>query len=99
MGVTQLTWTDLANHTEATYQIWSSTTGQINSTTCNTSNVTLLAVIEAGVQHYNNTFEEGVSQYSWYAITAIASFGTQNLTYCAKQPISLGLNSLSGLCC
>jgi hypothetical protein len=95
MGVTQLTWTDLANHTEATYQIWSSTTGQINSTTFNTSNVTLLAVIEAGVQHYNNTFEEGVSQYSWYAITAIASFGTQNLTY-SQTNLSLTLNSLSG---
>tara|TARA_B110001452_G_C15237375_1_gene428406 strand:- start:1428 stop:3770 length:2343 start_codon:yes stop_codon:yes gene_type:complete len=94
LGVTQLTWTDLADHSEATYQIWRSTTGQINSSTFNTSNVTLLATVEAGVEHYNNTFADGVSEYSWYAVTAIASFGTGNTTY-SQTNLSLTLNSLS----
>ena len=93
-GVTQLSWTDLAGNSEATYQIWRSTTGQINSTTFNTSNVTLLAAVEAGVEHYNNTFADGVSEYSWYAITAIASFGTGNTTY-SQTNLSLTFNSLS----
>ena len=93
-GVTQLTWTDLVDHSEATYQIWRSTTGQINSTTFNTSNVTLLATVEAGVEHYNNTFADGVSEYSWYAITATASFGTGNTTY-SQTNLSLTFNSLS----
>ena len=93
-GVTQLTWTDLAGHTEATYQIWRSTTGQINATTFNTPNVTLLATVDSGVEHYNNTFADGVSEYSWYAITAIASFGTGNVTY-EQTNLSLTLNSLS----
>ena len=92
LGVTQLTWTDLANHTEADYQIWRSTTGQISST----SDGTLLAIVEAGIQHYNYTLDSGVSENSWYAVTAIASFGTQNITY-AQSNISLGLNSLNSL--
>ena len=94
LGVTQLTWTDLTDHSEATYQIWRSTTGQINSTTFNTSNVTLLVTVEAGVEHYNNTFADGISEYSWYAVTAIASFGTGNTTY-SQTNLSLTLNSLS----
>ena len=93
-GVTILSWTDLENHTEATYQIWRSTDGQINSTTFNTTNVTLLATVDAGVEHYNNTFTDGVSEYSWYAITVIASFGTGNITY-SQTNLSLTLNSLS----
>ena len=93
-GVTQLVWTDLVNHSEASYQIWRSTTGQINSTTFNTPNVSLLATVEAGVEHYNNTFGDGVSEYSWYAITTIASFGTGNITY-SQTNLSLTLNSLS----
>ncbi len=92
MGMTQLTWTDLENHTEAQYQIWRSTTGSIATT----SDGTLLAIVEAGIQHYNSTLDAGVSANSWYAITAIASFGTQNITY-AQSNISLGFNSLSSL--
>ena len=94
MGVTLLTWTDLANHSEASYQIWRSTTGQINATTFDTSSVNLLATVEAGVQHYNNTFADGISEYSWYAVTVVASFGTLNTTY-QQTNLSLTLNSLS----
>ena len=92
MGITQLTWTDLENHSEAQYQIWRSTTGQIGTT----SDGTLLAIVEAGIQHYNSTLDSGVSENSWYAITVIASFGTQNITY-AQSNISMGLNSLNSL--
>ena len=92
MGITQLTWTDLENHSEAQYQIWRSITGQIAST----SDGTLIATVDAGIQHYNYTLDSGVSENSWYAITAVASFGTQNVTY-AQSNISLGLNSLNAL--
>ena len=90
MGVTQLTWTDIENHSEAIYQIWYSTTGQINVL----SNAILLATVQSGIQHYNYTIADGLSQESWYAITAIASFGTQNFTY-PQTNISISLNSLS----
>ena len=92
MGIPQLTWTDLENHSEAQYQIWRSITGQIAST----SDGTLIATVDAGIQHYNYTLDSGVSENSWYAITAVASFGTQNVTY-AQSNISLGLNSLNAL--
>ena len=92
MGITQLTWTDLDNHTEAKYQIWRSITGQISSV----SDGVLIATVDAGIEHYNYTLDPGVSENSWYAITAIASFGTQNVTY-AQSNISLGLNSLNAL--
>lgn len=92
-GTTTLTWTDLENHSEATYQIWSSTSGQINETSFGTSSVTLLQTIEEGIQHYNHTIEEGISQKSWYAITVIASFGTQNLTS-PQSNITLSKNAL-----
>ena len=49
------------------------------------------------MQEFNTTtrhWTAGVSANAWYAITAIASFGTQNITY-AQSNISLGLNSLS----
>ncbi len=92
LGITQLSWTDLENHTEAQYQIWRSITGQISST----SDGVLIATVDAGIQHYNYTLDSGVSENSWYAITAIASFGTQNVTY-AQSNISLGLNSLNAL--
>ena len=89
MGITQLSWTDLENHSEAQYSIWRSTTGQIESA----SDGTLIATVGAGVEYYNYTLDSGVSENSWYAITADASFGTQNITY-AQTNISLGLNSL-----
>lgn len=92
MGITQLTWTDLENHTEAQYQIWRSVSGQIAST----ADGVLIATVDAGIQHYNYTLDSGVSENSWYAITAVASFGTQNVTY-AQSNISLGLNSLNAL--
>lgn len=92
MGITQLTWSDLENHSEAQYQIWRSTTGPIGTT----SDGTLVAIIDAGVQHYNLTLDSGVSENAWYAITVIASFGTQNITY-AQSNISIGLNSLNSL--
>tara|TARA_Y100000766_G_scaffold261291_1_gene251706 strand:- start:1772 stop:4138 length:2367 start_codon:yes stop_codon:yes gene_type:complete len=92
MGITQLTWTDLDNHSEAKYQIWRSITGQISSV----SDGVLLATVDAGIEHYNYTLDSGVSENSWYAVTVIASFGTQNVTY-AQTNISLGLNSLNAL--
>ena len=92
MGMTQLTWTDLTNHSEAQYHIWRSITGQIVST----SDGSLIATVDSGVGHYNYTLDSGVSENSWYAVTVEASFGTQNITY-AQTNISLGLNSLNSL--
>ncbi len=92
-GVTHLTWTDLVNHSEASYQIWRSLTGQITSTTFGSSAVALLATVDAGNEHYNHTLADGVSVDAWYAVTAVASFGTQNITL-QQTNISVSLNSL-----
>tara|TARA_B110001452_G_scaffold163674_1_gene136437 strand:- start:1192 stop:3573 length:2382 start_codon:yes stop_codon:yes gene_type:complete len=93
-GVTHLTWTDLENHSEATYQVWRSTTGQITSSNFVSTNVALLATVDAGIEEYNHSLESGVSIDAWYAVTAVASFGTQNLTF-PQSNISVSLNSLS----
>ncbi len=92
LSITQLTWTDLVNHSEAKYHIWRSITGQIVSV----SDGTLIATVDSGIGHYNYTLDSGVSENSWYAVTVDASFGTQNITY-AQTNISLGLNSLNSL--
>jgi hypothetical protein len=93
-GVTKLTWIDLVNHSEATYQIWRSTTGQINTTSFGSSSIVLLDTVDSEVQHYNHTLEDNISGKAWYAVTAVASFGTQNVTI-QQTNISLSLNSLA----
>ena len=92
-GTTHLSWTDLENHSEATYQIWRSLTGEITSTNFGTSAVVLLATVDAGVEQYDYVLALGISQDAWYAVTAIASFGTQNTTT-PQTNISSALNSL-----
>ncbi|MBT61145.1 MAG: hypothetical protein CMA63_06320 [Euryarchaeota archaeon] len=91
-GVTALTWTDLVNHSEATYQVWRSTS-QITSANFGSASVALLATVDSGVEAYNHVLASGVSQEAWYAVTAVASFGTQNLTL-QQTNISVSLNSL-----
>lgn len=92
-GATQITWTDLSNHPEATYQVWRSSVGPINTTSLSSDSVELLAVVESGVGLFNNTVAEGTSENAWYAVTVIASFGTQDVTY-AQTNITMSYNSL-----
>ena len=92
-GITQITWTDITGHPEAMYQVWKSTTSRINSTSLSGINVELLAVVESGQEHYNNTIAAGTSGNAWYAVTVIASFGTQNVTY-AQTNITMSYNSM-----
>ena len=61
-GTTQVTWTDITGHPEATYQVWRSSVSRINTTTLSSSNVELLAVVESGQEHYNNTIAPGTSE-------------------------------------
>ena len=90
LGVTVLTWTDLANHSEAQYQVWRSTNGQIDAP----SDATLIAIVDAGVHHYNHTLVDEVSENAWYAVTVLGSFGTDDVIY-AQTNITISLNSLS----
>lgn len=92
-GMTQVTWTDITGHPEATYQVWKSTVSRINTTSLSSSNVELLAVVESGQEHYNNSIASGTSGNAWYAVTVIASFGTQNVTY-AQTNITMSYNSM-----
>ena len=92
-GVTQITWTDITGHPEATYQVWKSTVSRINTTSLSSINVELLAVVESGQEHYNNTIAAGTSGNAWYAVTVIASFGTQSVTY-AQTNITMSYNSM-----
>ncbi len=92
-GSTQVTWTDITGHPEATYQVWRSSVSRINTSSLSSSNVELLAVVDAGEQHYNNTISAGTSENAWYAVTVIASFGTQNVTY-AQTNITMSYNSM-----
>lgn len=92
-GITQITWTDITGHPEATYQVWKSNTSRINTTSLSSINVELLAVVESGQEHYNNTIATGTSGNAWYAVTVIASFGTQNVTY-AQTNITMSYNSM-----
>ena len=54
-GMTQITWTDLAGHPEAQYQVWRSSVGRINTTALSGSTVELLAVVDSGQEHYDHT--------------------------------------------
>ena len=92
-GVTQITWTDITGHPEATYQVWKSSVSRINTTSLSSVNVELLAVVESGQEHYNNTIAAGTSGNAWYAVTVVASFGTQNVTY-AQTNITMSYNSM-----
>ena len=92
-GITQITWTDITGHPEATYQVWKSTVSRINTTSLSGINVELLAVVESGQEHFNNTIAAGTSGNAWYAVTVIASFGTQNVTY-AQTNITMSYNSM-----
>tara|TARA_B100000530_G_scaffold14814_1_gene10461 strand:+ start:190 stop:1608 length:1419 start_codon:yes stop_codon:yes gene_type:complete len=92
-GTTQVTWTDITGHPEATYQVWRSSVSRINATTLSSSNVELLAVVESGQEHYNNTIAPGTSENAWYAVTIVASFGTQDVTY-AQTNITMSYNSM-----
>ena len=53
----------------------------------------LLAVVDSGQEHYNNSIAADTSEDAWYAVTVIASFGTQDVTY-AQTNITLSYNSL-----
>ncbi len=92
-GTTQVTWTDITGHPEATYQVWRSSVSRINTTSLSSSNVELLAVVESGQEHYNNTIVPGTSENAWYAVTIVASFGTQDVTY-AQTNITMSYNSM-----
>lgn len=92
-GITQITWTDISGHPEAMYQVWKSTTSRINTTSLSSINVELLAVVESGQEQYNYTIAAGTSGNAWYAVTVIASFGTQNVTY-AQTNITMSYNSM-----
>ena len=92
-GRTQLTWTDIPNHPEAQYQIWRSSVDRINSNDLSGPDVELLAIVDAGQEHYNNSIAADTSEDAWYAVTVIASFGTQDVTY-AQTNITLSYNSL-----
>ena len=92
-GTTQVTWTDITGHPEAMYQVWRSSVSRINATTLSSSNVELLAVVESGQEHYNNTIAPGTSENAWYAVTIVASFGTQDVTY-AQTNITMSYNSM-----
>ena len=92
-GTTHLTWSDLSGHPEAEYQIWRSTEGNIFTDAIVNGDATLIATVNAGVEHYNHTLPSGVSGDAWYAVTVVASFGTQDVRY-AQTNISLALNSL-----
>ena len=94
MGTTQLTWSDLSNHPEAVYQIWRSNTGSILTSSLLNGNAEMIGTVVAGVEHYNHTIVGDVSENAWYAVTVVASFGTQNVSY-AQTNITLSLNSLS----
>ena len=92
-GTTQVSWTDITGHPEAMYQVWRSSVSRINTTSLSSSNVELLAVVESGQEHYNNTIAPGTSENAWYAVTIIASFGTQDVTY-AQTNITMSYNSM-----
>ncbi|MBF13903.1 MAG: hypothetical protein CMA97_00085 [Euryarchaeota archaeon] len=92
-GTTQITWTDIAGHPEAQYQIWRSSVGRINSTILSSNTADLLAVVDSGQEQYNNIIAEGTSENAWYAVTVIASFGTQDVTY-AQTTIIMSYNSM-----
>ena len=92
-GMTQITWTDLAGHPEAQYQVWRSSVGRINTTALSGSTVELLAIVDSGQEHYDHTIEAGTSENAWYAVTVIASFGTQDVTY-AQTNITMSYNSM-----
>ena len=92
-GLTQLTWTDIPNHPEAKYQIWRSSVARITSSDLSGPDVALLAIVDSGQEHYNNSIAAGTSEDAWYAVTVIASFGTQDVTY-AQTNITLSYNSL-----
>ena len=94
MGTTQLTWSDLVNHPEAVYQIWRSNTAGILTSSLTNGNAVMLGTVASGVEHYNHTIAGDVSESAWYAVTVVASFGTQNVSY-AQTNITLSLNSLS----
>ena len=92
-GTTQVSWTDITGHPEAMYQVWRSSVSRINTTSLSSSTVELLAVVESGQEHYNNTIAPGTSENAWYAVTIIASFGTQDVTY-AQTNITMSYNSM-----
>ena len=92
-GSTLVTWTDITGHPEALYQVWRSSVSRINTSSLSSSNVELLAVVDTGEEHYNNTISAGTSENAWYAVTVIASFGTQNVTY-AQTNITMSYNSM-----
>tara|TARA_B110000444_G_C18849556_1_gene604476 strand:- start:3633 stop:6008 length:2376 start_codon:yes stop_codon:yes gene_type:complete len=94
MGTTQLAWSDLSNHPEAKYQIWRSNTSSILTASLLDGTAELLGIVGASVEHYNHTVVGDVSENAWYAVTVVASFGTQNVSY-AQTNITLSLNSLS----
>ena len=92
-GLTQITWTDIPNHAEAKYQIWRSSVARITSSDLSGPDVELLAIVDSGQEHYNNSIAADTSENAWYAVTIIASFGTQDVTY-AQTNITLSYNSL-----
>ena len=92
-GTTQVSWTDITGHPEAMYQVWKSSVSRINTTSLSSSTVELLAVVESGQEHYNNTIAPGTSENAWYAVTIVASFGTQDVTY-AQTNITMSYNSM-----
>ena len=79
-GNTFLTWDDLETHPEAVYRIWRSETGVINATGINQSTATLINSVDSGKENYTHVIPDGFTGNVWYAVTAVASFGTYNTT-------------------
>ena len=79
-GNTFLTWDDLENHPEAVYRIWRSETGVIDATDINQSTATLINSVDSGKENYTHVIPDGFTGNVWYAVTAVASFGTYNTT-------------------
>ena len=90
-STTTITWTDLLNHSEATYSVWRSTGGQITSLT--TNGVALIGVVNASVETFEYAVITGASENAWYAVTASASFGTPGNA--AQTTLSSTRNSMS----
>ena len=78
-SITTITWTDLFEHSEATYSIWRSTEGAITSASFTGSGVELVGSVNASIEMFEYSVLAGTSQDAWYAVTASASFGTPGL--------------------
>ena len=79
-GKTYLSWDELENHPEAVYRIWRSEAGVIDVSSINQSTAILVNSVDSGEGNYTHVIPVGFTGNVWYAVTAVASFGTYNTT-------------------